>query len=253
MSGGALPSSYPSSPPRIQPTWTAGQVPTPRSMDAPALASLERAGLVGVIAGVVGWGVLAYIEWSGATSASVSMTASGAPHLALSTGTVAAILVLAAIGGLLQMIGLWYYLGAFRALRQADDTFETPSKLVWLALLATPLLLLSLGALLGTLVNLANCINAVPVGASWTASCQSQAAATGGTALAVLLTGILAFIGWLGLLIGVWRCGAHFSASRFRVATVLLLVPFLAVIGSVLLWAEARGLRASRPAPTFVR
>jgi hypothetical protein len=99
-------------------------------MDAPALASLERAGLVGVIAGVVGWGVLAYIEWSGATSASVSRTASGAPHLALSTGTVAAILVLAAIGGLLQMIGLWYYLGAFRALRQADDTFETPSKLV---------------------------------------------------------------------------------------------------------------------------
>ncbi len=63
----------------------------------------------------------------------------------------------------------------------------------------------------------------------------------------ILLLGvaaILALIGYIGLLIGIWRLGTRYGESLFKVGAVLLIIPLLSVIGVILILVAARSSRA---------
>jgi hypothetical protein len=241
--GGYGGASYPIRPPSV------GTVGSKARSDRSALVSLQRGGMLGLVGGLIGWFTSVYLSSSGALSQNVSTTASGQPMISFNTGAIEVVLLIAVASAAVEVVTLAYFLSAFRALREEDSSFEGPARYLWLALIALPLLLLALAYLLESLVHFANCLNAVPAGANWMDSCTSQAAATGGAILLLLLFAVFALIGWIELLLGVWRLGEHFHESRFRVAAILLIIPFLSVIAAGMVWYYARKLEAQPLAP----
>ncbi|MCI4362964.1 MAG: DUF973 family protein [Thermoplasmata archaeon] len=247
------PTSYPTPPPPPPGPWSTASR-SPRRYDAAALSRIELGGALGILGALFGWGYLAVSSATSLGSTTLTTSSSGAPKISVSTGGVELLLALAAVSALLEVVQLVYLLGAFRELREFDDGFETPSKLVWLALIGLPLLLLAVALLLTDALSLAQCVNALPPGGSAQASCSGQLGSLVGATGLFLLAGVLSLIGWIALLLGVWRLGAHFNESNFRAAAILLIIPFLSVVGFVLIWYSSRrlGQRRARPGSEFL-
>ncbi|MCI4346153.1 MAG: DUF973 family protein [Thermoplasmata archaeon] len=247
------PPQYPIPPRPPSSMWTTPPLAT-RSSDPAALSRLKTAGLLGMIGAVLGWGSFIVNTLTSSTSTAVTNNASGAPRLSISSTTVELLLVVAGISALLVVVQLAYFLGAFRDLREFDEDFETPSKLIWLALIGLPLLFLSLALLLNSALAVANCVNALPPGASASTSCSGQLGAAAGDALLLLFAAVLSFVGWVALLLGVWRLEAHFREPNFRPVAVLMIFPLLNLIGFFLVWNSSRRLASARTrgAPEFL-
>jgi heme/copper-type cytochrome/quinol oxidase subunit 2 len=237
--------SYPIRPPAV------GTVESKVRADTSALASLQRAGLLGLLGGLIGWGTSAYLSTSGALNTTVSMTPSGQPMIHLNTGSIEFILLIAVLSAAVEIVTLAYFLSAFRALREEDSDFEGPARYLWLALIALPILLLTVAYLLEAVVNLSQCVNALPANATWMRSCSSQADGLASAFLLLVVPAIIAFIGWIELLIGVYRLGGHFHEPNFKLAAILLLIPFLSVIGAAVIWYSARKLATKPPSSGF--
>jgi uncharacterized protein DUF973 len=235
------PSRYPVAPPPRPAGWSSPSTPW-QPGEAAALSSVKVAGIIGIVGAILGWVVIVFNATTSITSTAVTKDASGTPHLNISTSTIEFLLLIAGLAVLLEIVQLLYFLSAFRQLRQYDGSFQTPGTLLWLALIGLPLLFLALGLLLNSVIALANCVNVLPAGASANSFCSSQLAAAGELAIFLLLAAILALIGWVALLIGVWRLGDHFPNSHFHAAAILLIIPFLSVVGFILIWYSSRRL-----------
>lgn len=205
-----------------------------------ALSSLQIAGLLGLLGGVAGWISAAYFASTNAFSPATASMNSGALRFSINTGVVEEVLVIGAAASVLELVTLWYYLSAFRALRQTDPGFETPARYTWLALIGLPFLFLAVAYVLVSLIALANCSNGLPSTGSLQSSCGSQLAGVLAAAGVFVLIAIVAFIGWITFLVGVWRLGTLFDEGAFKAAAVLFLIPYVSAIGSLLVWYCAR-------------
>lgn len=148
----------------------------------------------------------------------------------------------------LALVEILLFRWAFRGLSRLDRTFLTPASLT----------LLALGGLLGTLVALALVIYA---GLNF-APCSSSSLSPGapvcgpsplfwvGFALAGAAA-IVLLVGYVGMLVGVWRLGKRYNDGRFRFGAILLLLPFLGVAGAVLILLGARNALREAESPGF--
>ncbi|MGI0156812.1 MAG: DUF973 family protein [Thermoplasmata archaeon] len=219
-----------------------------RESDARALSHVTVAAilaLVGAIAGLVG-----VFD----TSVIAELTAStGTPgtSFALSLSALYLLVILAGVGVLFGILELVFYRLAFHALTPHDRRFSTPGTLVLLALVAIVIIVAAGAVILYQFYQGVLCAGA---GNLVTSNCLST-----GTLLDMVgiigAAAILALIGWIGLLVGIWRLGSRYNDSMFKVAAVLLVFPVLNLVAVVLILVAARSARgkleSSPGTPTF--
>lgn len=125
---------------------------------------------------------------------------------------------------------------AFRGLAPIDGRFSTPATLSTVALIGAVIALAGAGILLAAVYQAVSCAGA---GQPLTSGCIPRGVFFGGIVL-ILAGALAAVIGFIGILIGVWRLGDRHGESLFKVAAILLIFPFVNIVGAILMMAAAR-------------
>ena len=119
-----------------------------------------------------------------------------------------------------------------RTLSFVDRRFSTPATLSLLAVVGLLLVFLGLGLFFASIVQAIHCAggagNPVPV------SCILS----GGfwTGIGLLAVGaIVALIGYIGVLLGLWRVGTRYDNALIKVGAILLIIPYVAIVGAILI------------------
>jgi len=146
------------------------------------------------------------------------------------------LVALVAVGALLTLISMVLYIIAFSTLRKVHDGFGGPMVLSIIGVIG--MLLITLGVAL-VLVTILQAVGCVASGAA--SSCLSVADLVTGV-YAVLGGLLLAFIGWIGLLIGVYRIGKRYDSTLTKVGAILYIIPFLSVIAPLLVLIGIQGI-----------
>jgi uncharacterized membrane protein len=145
------------------------------------------------------------------------------------------------VGAVLAVLELIFFRRAFRALAPQDSRFSTPASLVLLALVAIMIVFLA-GA--GVFIILFQAVACAGTGNPITSTCFSIGAILG--LLGLLVVGaILALIGYIGLLIGIWRLGARYNDDSFKAGAILLIFPVLNLVGLILVLLATKKARAN--------
>jgi len=207
-----------------------------READLRALSSIVTAAFIALIGAVISFADL-FVSPTSAL-ANVSTNASGT-SVTLSISALAIFAILAGVSLFLLLIELVYYRDAFRTLAPHDARFSTPARLV-LLLLVTTVIIAVLGLLLFyTLYEAVVCAGASGVITSACLNVDNTLALAG----LLGLTAIGALVGFIGLLLGIWRLGSRYGDGKFKVGAILLIIPLLNVVGIILILVAARSTR----------
>ena len=214
-----------------------GPTPASRAADLSALSSVTVASIVAFISTVVGLVVLVGTNASAVLSVSTSTTT---PSVSLDLAGLYLLAVTAGVSLILTILELIFYRSAFRTLAGHDPRFSTPASLVLLVLVALALVLVLGGAIVVVVYRAIVCAGA---GNPITSACLDVR-----TALTLILLlgviAIVALVGYFGLLMGIWRLGTRYGESLFKAGAVLLIIPYLSVLGVILILVAARSSRA---------
>ncbi|MGI0054947.1 MAG: DUF973 family protein [Thermoplasmata archaeon] len=149
----------------------------------------------------------------------------------------------------LFLVALILYWRAFRTLASSDRQFSTPSTLTFLEIIAAVLIIAVGSYLLDVLVQVALC---APSGGVITSACIAGGPLLIAVGLLVVVA-ILALVGFIGVLLGIWRLGSRYGETMFKVGAIFLIFPILSFIGSILILLAARSARGrfggGAPAP----
>lgn len=123
------------------------------------------------------------------------------------------------VGLTFSFVAFWFYHDGFAALRTLDERFRWSPSFAWLAIIGIVLVLVGLAAL-----DLALFAFVLYFG------------------LGLLALGtVLILVGVIGILVGLWRMGVRYHESLFQVGAFLTLLPFLSLVGQLLvLWGSTR-------------
>ncbi len=159
-----------------------------------------------------------------------------------------AAIALLTIGPILLVVAFAVYLAGFAELRKADPRFTVPLALGVIGLIGLLMIAAAFGLLLDVVLQIANCGGAGNV----TPGCVDTSPVDSFPLL--VLGGILpALIGWIGLVIGIYRTGSRYSSSMTKIGGILYIVPMVNVIAPLLVWLGARDiekvLEQPMPAP----
>ena len=145
---------------------------------------------------------------------------------------------LIAVGGVLTLLELGFYRSGFRTLAEEDPRFRTPATLTIVAMIGYAMLLLGAAVLINDLVQAVNSCSGGASNGTLTSGCLFTGSFWGSLAL-IGVGAIVALVGFIGLLIGIWRLGDRFDDSLFKVGAVLSIFPFLQIIGAILILVGA--------------
>jgi len=232
---------YPAPPP--------GPSPQERQKDGEALRAIEIAAIIALVGFAFSAATLVLTPIENViTTTTSSPSTNSTVHFSLNTTF---FYVLIAAGGLFTLLEYAWYRSGFHTLAAYDTRFRTPAALVIVAIVGY--ILVILGAVI--FVNdLGQLVNSCPGGSTSNLTAPSCAIPSGfWAALALVLVGaIVALVGFIGLLIGIWRLGTRFSDGLFKAGAILLIFPFLQIIGAILVLVAAHGCRAKvlGPGPT---
>jgi len=203
--------------------------------DRLALARVRLAAAIGLVASTVG---IASVFAVG-TAIPLSATA-GFP---LSNSTLGAttlnfgfpwLLVVYATVGLVVIVAEYLLLwSSFRTLSPDAPEFSTPSTLALFAVVGLTVLILGALVLLYALAQASPCVTGPGMN-----PCFLTAGFWAGFG-AIFVGGILGLIGLIGVLVGIWRLGSRYDNAMFKVAAVLLIIPYVSVAGDILLLVGA--------------
>jgi Protein of unknown function (DUF973) len=195
------------------------------STELAGLSNLRRAAVVAVVGSTL-WslGFLTTVSPGPALSLSNRV---GEPHLILGMEIGAT---------LVTIFAFWLYAMGFARLRGIDAEFvQAP---VWATVAIVGLLLQSL-AVVVIIASTGNVSSCTLFGEATAApTCPNVAALLGGLAMSVVGE-IVLFIGYIGTIIFIWRLGARYWDPLFRVGAILLIFPFLSIVGQILVLAAA--------------
>jgi hypothetical protein len=120
---------------------------------------------------------------------------------------------------LMSSIAALFLWRGFQIFARLDNpSFRTPTTLCFVSVFANPIILISYVHYL-----------------------------TSGQALGIIVLGIIfALVGDLGALTGLWRLGKRYGDSRLKASAVIFLIPYVSIIGYVLVLISARGIKKSR-------
>ena len=241
-SPGIPPSSVPWVTPILQnqppPPLASGGSYDTRASDLSALSHVSIAAILSLAGAVVG--LVALLGTRATQLFTVTSNASGNSTFTANQSNLSMFVLVVAVGVVLTFLELIFFRLAFVDLGHSDPRFSTPATLVLLILVALPILLLALFGLVSVLEQAISCAGS---GNPITSACLGV-----GTLLAIVavmgITGIIIFVGYIGLLIGIWRLGSRYSSDGFKVGAVLLIFPVLSVVGVILILVSARKARA---------
>jgi hypothetical protein len=148
-----------------------------------------------------------------------------------------------AIGGALGLVALWLYRSAFATLAPLDRRFSTPAVLAVLAVIGAAVALIGVYFLLHALYGAVQCVGA---GNPITRGCLLTGEFWLGLAL-VAVGGIVALVGFIGVLIGLWRIGTRYDETLVKVGAILLIIPYVSVVGGILIAIGASQARGRLP------
>ena len=220
---GAWPVPYP------PPGWGGSSSPNAgreRAGDLKALRAVRLASVLGLVGGIAG--LVAASLLSSTSVLAVTTTSGGTSVSAQLPAMLGVIFGIAAAFGLVQLI---LYRTGFHTLSEVSAEFSTPSTLALLALLGGLFLVAGAGLFLVAFYQAIQCAGA---GNPLTAACLVNGTFWSAVAL-IALGGILALVGYIGILVGIWRLGSRFHNALFKVGAILLIIPYLSVVGQILL------------------
>ena len=154
-------------------------------------------------------------------------------------------LALVGVSFVVGIITILLFRSAFVVLRGSAEAFSSPVSLVTVGLVGLALLVPALVVLLIGLAQDLSCLNSNP---PVMPLCPIGAWVLVG-AVVLLVAAVLALVGAIGLILGIWRLGTRYDNSLFSVGAILLIIPYVSVVGYLLILIAARGElgRFSRP------
>lgn len=197
-----------------------------RAANAQGLRRVQLAAVVALVGTILGFAAVAIENLSSFLTVSAT---TGGPVLSLSV--TAAIGTYLGVALVLGLIGFWLYASAFRAFRPFSSEFSTPATLAMLAVVGTVLVGVGLGLFLVALVQAIHCVGS---GNPITTGCLFTGTFWGGIAL-LIIGAVVVLVGYIGILIGIWRVGSRFDNSLFKVGAVLLIIPYVSLVGTILI------------------
>ena len=165
----------------------------------------------------------------------------GATPTGLAASTLDALLGVAAVAIVVSLIAYYLFRRAFVRLRTVDSRFESTPTFALLVMIGLVLLLPGLVAIISLEISILNCAaGARPI----PTTCVTDLGALLGGVVLLLIAGILALVGYIGVLVGIWRLGTRYDESMFKVAAVLIIFPYLNIVGVILLLLGTRRVQA---------
>lgn len=248
---GAVPSSPPfAAVPGMAPMSFGSPLPAPsapsRAVDQRALGSVEWAAILSLVSAVVS---LVALFGTNATSFVNATNVGSTTGLSIVLSALYLLAAIAGIGIVLEVVQLLLYRSAFRDLTGIDSRFSTPASLVLLELIGIVLVTLVAFGFFWIVLQAVACAGS---GNVITSACLNVSLAIDLLGLLVV-AGIVAFIGFIGLLIGIWRLGTRYDDSLFKAGAILLIFPILNLIGTILILVaahSAKGRLADSRVPT---
>lgn len=205
-----------------------------RTVDLSVLSTVTLAATIALA------GVLAGLALSALTNVtrliSVTTTSSGTT-LSLPPAWVWVVLLIAI--GSLELAEIFLFRSAFRDLSFSDVRFSTPASLALVAFFGLLLVFIALAILLDALYGAVACAGS---GMPIPSSCLLTSTFWAGLAL-IAVGGLIALVGYIGVLLGIWRLGTRYGAPAFKVGAILLIIPYLDVVGAILILIAARSSR----------
>lgn len=203
-----------------------------QAADGRALSTVSTAAILAIVGTILSFATLF-------TTPALSLLGDASSGSSVSTGVAVAVLfgVLLSASLAISLVQLWLFRSAFSDLAPIDSRFSTPRTLVLVAMIGFVLVLLGFVGLIVVVFQPNTCTSG---GSSATSPCVNLGASLGFLAL-LAVGGITVFVGYIGLLVGIWRLGTRYDEGLFKAAAILLiLIPF---VGAILLLIAARSSR----------
>jgi uncharacterized membrane protein len=212
---------------------TAAPSSASRDTDRRALTSVQWAAVVALVGVVISW-----VSLFGSNLGSFFMvtTVNSSTSVSLSLTALYFFVAVAGAGLVLTIVELLFYRSAFRTLAPIDSRFSSPATFVLVLLIAVVLIVL-IGA--GLLLAIYQAVQCAGSGNPLTTSCVDTGTLLGLVAL-FAVAGIVALIGYIGLMLGIWRLGTRYDETTFKVGAILIIIPLLNLIGVILILVGAR-------------
>ena len=168
------------------------------------------------------------------------------PLLGIGAGTVVwtialieDLIALIILGAILIFVSMILYTISFSSMKRAAPGFGAPFGLAIVGLIGALLIVTGIGVALLSVLSAVSC--AASNAGGHVGGCLSVSALLGGVA-AVGLGALLAFIGWIGILIGVYRIGSRYNSTITKVGAILYIIPFVSVVGPILVFVGLQGI-----------
>ena len=207
-----------------------------RAADIAGLSRVWTAALISIVGSALGVAVPLALSWSGYFTNAIP--ASGGT-VSFDQTSLIAVLGTAMVGLLISIISFWFYRDGFLAIRAVDSRFSTTPTFALLVIVGLVMVAIGLVLVLEGFVQLLSCAGSATV---IPASCINVGALLGGVAL-LLLGLIILLVGYIGTLVGIWRLGTRYNETLFKVGAILIIIPFLSIIGQILILVGASGAR----------
>ncbi len=153
---------------------------------------------------------------------------------ALTITLIEGLLGLVVAGVFLEMISFGLYTSSFGLVRHVDSRFRAPRALSVVGVVGFLLVGLAAAALLGEIFQAVECA-ASGAGTSCIDPTIAQLAAF------MFIGGLLlGFVGWIGLLLGLYRFGSRYESTLLKVSAILMIFPLVNLIAPILAFVELR-------------
>lgn len=224
--------------------------PTPgpgtQAADVRALTDTKAAAIysmVGFLLSVVG-GFL--FSTYGGLGLGVSCSGTTCSTTSVAAGLLAGLFVLVLIGIVFGILSVLKFRSAFKALVPVDYRFRSPASLAILVIIGSILILVGFGLFLGSAANIiGSCTSSYNYTTCNNAVTNSLGLLLGGLA-ALAIGGILAFIGEILILIGIWRLGTRYNEGLLKIGAIFVIIPFLDIIAPFLIYFGANSALQAR-------
>jgi Protein of unknown function (DUF973)/zinc-ribbon domain len=126
---------------------------------------------------------------------------------------------------------LW---SGFRKLSRVSYDFSTPSKLTFLLLIAGPIILIALFALVEYLLGVVEPLLA-QAGSAPVSPPPSLVSDLLSLFAIIIVLAIVALVGLIGgVILGLWRTGSRYSKDMIKAAAILVIFPYVDIVGYIL-------------------
>jgi len=219
-----------------QPGYVPPRAPDSRAEDQGSLGKVQLAAILGLVGALLS--VIELFATPASSFIGVTTVGSGS-SVSIDLSGLYFTVVFGIVGFVFLVLELVLYRQAFRTLSPVDPRFSTPSRLVMVLLIGLLIVILAGIAIFGVIYQAVQCAGP---GNPITTACLNLGSVLG-LLLLLVAAGIAAFVGFIGLLIGIWRLGTRYDEGLFKVGAILLIFPLLNIVGQILILLAARAAR----------